>query len=114
MTDARQSTSFPGVQQLAEQIFENIERAYAGPQAELSHAVLEAHLQSLSFLFDKNLSRAFDILEKGGVICFVGEQSRRVVFQCKHQLAARMAQALRRCKITELPDHLLAEVMLMP
>ena len=32
--------------------------------------------------------------------------------QCKHQLAARVAQALQRCHIQNVPDEVLAELLL--
>ena len=32
--------------------------------------------------------------------------------QCKHQIAARVAETSRRCQITVVPDHVLAEILL--
>jgi hypothetical protein len=32
--------------------------------------------------------------------------------QCKHQLAARIAQALQRCQVQVVPDEVLAEILL--
>lgn len=37
--------------------------------------------RSLNFLFEKHLSNALQIIDQGGVFCFVGEKSGRRVYQ---------------------------------
>ncbi len=39
------------------------------------------HLCRLHFLFDKDLQKALQIIEKGQVKCYIAEQSQRKVFQ---------------------------------
>ncbi|CAD7702376.1 unnamed protein product [Ostreobium quekettii] len=103
--------------------------------------------RSLNVLFQRNLARALEIVDAGGVECFVGRNSKRRVFQvrgksaadcytvfpshycschaffyevvcrsdsihCKHQLAARLADVLKRCNITVVEDTRVAELMI--
>ena len=35
-----------------------------------------------------------------------------VLVQCKHQLAARSAEALQQCEVVEVPDEVLSEILI--
>ncbi|KAL6013231.1 hypothetical protein ACLOJK_003723 [Asimina triloba] len=54
-------------------------------------------LSRLHFLFGKNFERATRIVDQGGVKRVTGNPSGRFLFQCKHQLAARLAAAVGAC-----------------
>ncbi|XWS54709.1 hypothetical protein CRYUN_Cryun10bG0112800 [Craigia yunnanensis] len=84
---------------VAESVWNNIES---------THAVNEEHLSILHFLFGKNIERATRIVDQRGVEKITGEPGRRSIFQCKHQLAARLAGSLGACVEVKLSDEQLA------
>lgn len=43
---------------------------------------------------------------------FDGSQLMSVLVQCKHQLAARSAEALKQCEVVEVPDEVLSEILI--
>ena len=128
--------ALPSLTRLGEEVLASI--AAAG-------AASDEHLSALHFLFDKHLTKALQIVDQGGVFCFVGEPSGRRAWQvqgqaseayavhpghycscqafffdviskaeascCKHQLAARLAQALGRVRVTPVTDLVLAELL---
>ncbi|KAG2704667.1 hypothetical protein I3760_05G015200 [Carya illinoinensis] len=61
---------------------------------ESTRSVTDDQLSILHFLFGKNFERATRIVDQRGVKRISGEPSGRFVFQCKHQLAARLALSL--------------------
>eukprot|EP00897_Mesotaenium_endlicherianum_P006574 jgi/Mesen1/5945/ME000301S05080 len=66
----------------------------------------------LKLFFDKNLERALEILDIGGVLKLSAEPSGRAVFKCKHQLAARLSQVLQCCPEVKVSDATLAKFLL--
>ncbi|KAK9803872.1 hypothetical protein WJX72_001088 [[Myrmecia] bisecta] len=129
----------PSVARVADSVFSQLQSA--------APDVVDSHLSSLNFLFDKNCGRALQIVDQGGVKCFIAQDSRRKVFQvqgktaadqyivfpehycscqaffydtvgrgdavyCKHQLAARIADSLQRCVMAEVPDTVLAMMLI--
>lgn len=142
MEDDSSSMRVPSVSSVAEAVFDEIESCGAGPCQ-----MTDKQLSSLYFLFHRNLARALEIIDSGGVQCFIGRTSRRRVFlvqgksasdhyivfpqhycschaffydvvcrsdaiQCKHQLAARLADLLKKCQTTEVDDAQLANFMI--
>lgn len=47
------------------------------------HPVTDLHLASLNLLFDKHALNAASIVDSDGVLCFVGEDTGRRVYQVK-------------------------------
>ncbi|KAF6252332.1 hypothetical protein COO60DRAFT_1704350 [Scenedesmus sp. NREL 46B-D3] len=99
----------------------------------------------LSLLLGRNWQKALQVVDQNEVECYIGENSRRHIFQvrgksgvyitfaktycscqahyyevvckseapyCKHQLAARLAFALKRCPVTVVPDSAIAQFLL--
>ncbi|KIZ00744.1 hypothetical protein MNEG_7216 [Monoraphidium neglectum] len=90
----------------------------------------------LSLLLGRNWSKALQLVDQGAVHCFQGDASGRRVFQvhgksgqhmtlprhycscqahhfeCKHQLAARLAWILKACPVTPVDDGILANMLL--
>ncbi len=38
--------------------------------------------------------------------------SRSYLLQCKHQIAAKIADTYKRCPVTVVPDHVLTQILL--
>ncbi|KDP26231.1 hypothetical protein JCGZ_22477 [Jatropha curcas] len=82
---------------------------------ESTRSVTEDQLSILHFVFGKNFERATRIVDQRGVKRIYGEPSGRCIFQCKHQLAARLAAALGTClnparlAAVSVPHHNLPE-----
>ncbi|KAG5526360.1 hypothetical protein RHGRI_032592 [Rhododendron griersonianum] len=70
--------------------------------------VSDDQLSILHFLFAKNFERATRIVDQRGVKRISGEPSGRSIFQCKHQLAARLAASLGACVDVKVSDKQLA------
>ncbi|ONH91849.1 hypothetical protein PRUPE_8G139500 [Prunus persica] len=75
---------------------------------ESTGSVTDDQLSILHFLFGKNLERATRIVDQRGVKRVLGEPSGRSIFQCKHQLAARLASSLGACVEVKVSDEQLA------
>ncbi|KAM3742741.1 hypothetical protein ACB098_07G091100 [Castanea mollissima] len=71
-------------------------------------SVSNDQLSILLFLFGKNFERATRIVDQRGVKRISGEPSGRFIFQCKHQLAARLAASLGTCIEVKVSDEKLA------
>ncbi|KAK9813349.1 hypothetical protein WJX73_001709 [Symbiochloris irregularis] len=144
--------SFPSTHSIADEILRELSQLHDSGAPAPDPRAVHSKLESLNFLFDRNFTRAVQLVEQGAVSCFVAMKSRRTVFQvkgasakgpgpadsylvfpthfcschsfmwdvvsreeaicCKHQLAARLAQAMRSCPTTEIPDHLLAQMLM--
>lgn len=137
-----QNEPIPPISRVTDELFQEIERSSEAG----TPTITSDQLSRLNFLFDKNLSRALQVLEKGHVKCYTAERSQRKVFQvqgsrpsdqytvfprhycscqaflyvvvghdnplCKHQLAARLAQALHKSHNITVSDEVLAELLL--
>ncbi|XP_050262447.1 uncharacterized protein LOC126706913 isoform X2 [Quercus robur] len=75
---------------------------------ESTRSVSNDQLSILHFLFGKNFERATRIVDQRGVKRISGEPSGRFIFQCKHQLAARLAASLGACIEVKVSDEKLA------
>ncbi|EEE67514.1 hypothetical protein OsJ_24966 [Oryza sativa Japonica Group] len=71
----------------------------------------DEHLSILEALFGKNMVRACKILDEGGVRRVTGAPSGRSLFLCKHQLAARLAEAVSKHQDIEVTDEELAHML---
>ncbi|KAK8700197.1 hypothetical protein V6N13_018600 [Hibiscus sabdariffa] len=78
---------------------------------ESTHSVNEEQLSVLHFLFGKNFERATRIVDQRGVKKIIGEPSGRSILQCKHQLAARLAESLGACVEVKVSDEQLAVLL---
>ncbi|KAI3431608.1 hypothetical protein D9Q98_004657 [Chlorella vulgaris] len=133
-----QAASAVGLESVASEILAAVAAAGSATDEQLSN---------LHFLYDSHFAKALQIVDQGGVWCFVGASSGRRVYQvqghsnehyvvhpahycscqafffdvvskaeaaaCKHQLAARLADALNKTRVQTVSDialgHLLAE-----
>ncbi|KAK9841789.1 hypothetical protein WJX81_003142 [Elliptochloris bilobata] len=139
-----QAAYVPSIISIAETLLSELEAIEEQPPQITSDLLIKLH-----HLFDKNLERALQIIDKGDVKCYVAEKSGRTVYQvkgktaaepytvfpldycschaflydvvghggseqvlCKHQLAARIASALRRCPTIVVPDTALVQLLL--
>ncbi|XP_027937056.1 uncharacterized protein LOC114191807 isoform X4 [Vigna unguiculata] len=70
--------------------------------------VFMQHETSLHFLFGKNFEGATRIVDQRGVSKISAHPSGRFIFQCKHQLAARLAASLGSYAEVKVSDEELA------
>lgn len=130
----------PSITQVADQCFEEL-TTHIENQGQLT---IE-QMSKMSLLLGRNWQKALQVVDQNEVECYIGESSRRHIFQvrgksgvyitfaktycscqahyyevvckseapyCKHQLAARLTLALKRCPVTVVPDTAIAQFLL--
>ncbi|KHN24806.1 hypothetical protein glysoja_037148 [Glycine soja] len=80
-------------------------------EIESTPTVNDDHLWSLHFLFGKNFEGATRIVDLRGVSKISAHPSGRFIFQCKHQLAARLAASLGSYVEVKVSDEELAALL---